>query len=237
MKYSSFSLLFLLVSCQSPLPVPVIEPDNVCLKVPADGGVEARECKNFADDLKTFSDVVHAFRAYATKWEKVSDQKKIQAEAADEVTFYGLLISAIGLATKSPDTVISGASVGAAGAIYSKRYTLEIQSHNYDLASQAMQCLYMATIPFSGRPFPDNNSIRNSALESLVDVRRKLRRLQNTLVLGTPDLSAWQVVMKYPLKMPKPVNTSAAGLTGIPVTAEEADVLLNTMKYCEVKIN
>lgn len=237
MKYVYLSLLFLLNSCTSPLPAPVIEPDNSCLVVPASGHSEPLACKNFADDLKTFSDVIHSFRAYATKWEKVADQKKEQAEAADEVTFYGLLTSAIGLATKSPEAVIAGASVGAAGTIYSKRYTLEIQSNNYDLASQAMQCLYMATIPFEGRPFPDNDAIRNSALESLVNVRRKLRHLQHTLVLGTPDLAAWQVVMKYPLKMPEPVNTSAHGLTGTAVTTKEADILLNAMKACEAQIN
>lgn len=182
---------------------------------------------------------MNAYRAYATTWEHTSDQKKSQATNASEITFYGLLASAIGLATKSPETVIAGGSVGAAGTIYSKRYALEIQAHNYDLAAQSMQCMYMAAAPYQKKSFPDDLTVRNASLNSLITVRKKLRNLQNSLVLATPSFAELQTALSY-----TPVITKAAspgskantprGLFPVSLVSEaETSKLLQAIKVCE----
>jgi hypothetical protein len=225
----------------SPLPTAIIEPKHECLQnyTSDSHSLEPEYCKNFADDLSSFSDVVRAYRAYATAWEQAADVKKQQATAASEVTFYGLLTSAVGLATKSPETVIVGGTLGAAGAIYSRRYSLEIQSHNYDVASQAMQCMYMAAQPYKNSRFIDENAMRDSALELLVNIRIKLKKLQSNLVLATPNFSELQ-----------------SAITGIPVIASEVNIykyiprvrnlfvpqeqvehLLKSLKICESQLN
>lgn len=165
MKAGILIITVFISGCVNPHPSPITEPDPECLR----GG---DICNNFADNLTSFYAVVNAYRAYATTWEHTSDQKKSQATNASEITFYGLLASAIGLATKSPETVIAGGSVGAAGTIYSKRYALEIQAHNYDLAAQSMQCMYMAAAPYQKKSFPDDLTVRNASLNSLITVRK-----------------------------------------------------------------
>ncbi|ENT2949684.1 MULTISPECIES: hypothetical protein [Klebsiella] len=230
MKYWLLSGLSMLISCSSPLPVPVIDADKECIQ-------NARTCHNYADGLDSFKKVVGAYKAFAIKWEHVADTKKLESQTADEITFYGLLASAVGLATKSPETVIAGASVGAAGTLYSKRYRLEVQSHNYDLASQAMQCLYMATFPFKDRKFPDNHAIRNAALDSLTNVRGKLRQLQYSMVLGTPDISGLIAIINNPYKMPTPVITGNNANTVSDMSQAETNELFNEMKKCETKLN
>lgn len=228
MKLIFLILTLVLFGCTNPLPSPIVEPDKDCI----DGG---STCDNFADGLSSFNAVVNAYRGYATIWERTADKKKQQATAADEITFYGLLASAIGLATKSPETVIAGGSVGAAGSIYSHRYSLEVQSHNYDLASQAVQCMYMAALPYKNGNFSNEENVRSEALASLVNVRKKLRSLQNNLVLGTPSFSELQSALNY---TPKHISTATTSGRNIPdsIPDEEVTKLLQEIKVCESQI-
>jgi predicted DNA-binding transcriptional regulator AlpA len=179
-------------------------------------------------------------RAYATRWEKEADAKKAQATAAGELTFYGLLTSAIGLATKSPETVIAGGSVGAAGTIYSKRYALDVQAHNYDLAAQSVQCMYMAALPYKDIQFADPSQVRDPALASLVNVRKKLRNQQNNLVLATPSFTELQAALMTTADVKANVASgSTQALYGVPVETEgeetkvDISALLKSLKVCE----
>ncbi|MGY5366228.1 hypothetical protein ACXGQP_02485 [Enterobacter oligotrophicus] len=237
MKKSHLFLAFSLTGCASPLPVPVVEPNDKCIEQQFS---KDEQCKNFADGLTSFSNVVNAYRAYATSWEKEADNKKLQSIATSEVTFYGLLASVIGLATKSPETVIAGGSVGAAGTIYSKRYALDIQAHNYDLASQSMQCMYMAALPYKDVTFINESEVRDPALASLVNVRKKLRSQQNNLVLASPSFTDLQAALMTNTTTKVSVAGGAENgsgmslLSGVKI-APKVDIssLLKSLKVCE----
>lgn len=100
-----------------------------------------------------------------------------------------------------------------------------------------MQCLYMATFPFKDRKFPDNHAIRNAALDSLTNVRGKLRQLQYSMALGTPDISGLIAIINNPYKMPTQVITGNNANTVSDMSQAETNELFNEMKKCETKLN
>jgi len=231
---ASFFILFL-TACTSPLPVPVVDLDDNCRDS------SKKMCKFSEYSLNSLSDVNERFAFYATLWEREADKKRMQASAAGEVTFIGLLTSAIGLATKSTETIIVGGSAGAVGTIYNKRYALDIQSHNYDLASQIAQCMFIASSSYLN--IDDDKAFRLLALESLFALKRKLRNIQTNLVLATPDFAALQTAISGGRVVMKNDDEQIAGVNFM-INGHKAYVAVSTyfeeyskrMKSCASQI-
>lgn len=222
------SILVAISGCASPWPIPVAQPSADCLH---DKTLTA--CQNESDNLDTLADVIRAFRAYAVTWRQAADGKRQDAQASSEVSFYGALIGAIGGIVKSPPTAIAGTAVAAAGGIFSQRYRLDVQASNYDLAANAMQCMYDYSLPLLSGNYDGTNEQRDNALSDLMLVRNKLRTLQNTFQLGTPDISKLTDAVK---RQPQLTQTMGNGLTASALK-ERADGLKSALAICVAQMS
>ncbi|MFM0557594.1 hypothetical protein P0D69_42650 [Paraburkholderia sediminicola] len=225
--FCCMSSIFVAISgCASPWPIPVDKPSAACLK-----DKTLATCQNESDHLDTLADVIVAFRAYAVTWRGSADGKRQDAQASSEVSFYGALVGAIGGIVKSPQTAIAGTAVAAAGGIFSQRYRLDVQAANYDLAANAMQCMYDYSSPLLTGGYTGTNEQRDNALADLTLVRNKLRTLQNTFQLGTPDISKLTDALKNQPKL------NATDLVTPAALKERADGLKDGLAACVAQMS
>ncbi|UTY59798.1 hypothetical protein [Massilia sp. erpn] len=82
-------------------------------------------------------------QAMAMKGAYLDRQKYLLGEidVVSNVQFAGILVSAIGVATKSNATRNAGAGAAGLSSLWGSHYSLTVQAANYGLAAEAMDCL------------------------------------------------------------------------------------------------
>lgn len=148
-------------------------------------------------DLNSFQKVQDAFVAYHNLYTAEARRKRQAAQNVNETSFYSSILGVLGGLAKSLEAAATGA-VGAAGAgLMSDRYKLAVQASNYELAADALLCMYhllpgatdevLSSFRFVDRDSPADIELREIALNGLLGVRSKLGRLQSSFELGRPD--------------------------------------------------
>ena len=190
MKQISILFLVLISGCAS-TPLPVAEFSS------EDAYNAAASRRLPFGDLNSYEKVRVAFVAYHNLYDDTAKSKRLSAQRSNETGFYSSIIGVLGGIGKSVETAAVGA-IGAAGAgLYGERYRLTVQASNYELAADAMLCMYnllpnatdegLRAYRFISPDSPADLEIRNIALEGLLSVRSKLGRLQAAFELGRPD--------------------------------------------------
>lgn len=153
-------------------------------------------------DINKVADAEVKFRSYYLLYSEEATRKRMYAQKDNEVGFYASTIGILGGIAKSVPVAAAGGLVGAGTGVYNDRYKLISQTHNYELASQAMRCMYFTTQEVSaipegkyfiqlgvGTPTPVEKELKRIAVKNLMSVRDKLINLQATFELGKPDLT------------------------------------------------
>lgn len=178
---SFVSLVLLVTGCAGPLPV-VDEPTSNA-KIPFQGDA--------------FNQLKEKMQGYYDAYIKKAEGLRRKNQKASEVTFYSSLLGLIGGAAESVNTVIAGAVGAAGGSVYSDRYGLQVQASNYELAADAMLCMYFASEDITDHEMagflmdaqPAKSEATRIARDSMLRVKDKLYRLQAALELGKADIT------------------------------------------------
>ncbi|MDP1927565.1 MAG: hypothetical protein Q8K62_03540 [Thiobacillus sp.] len=175
----------------------------------------------------TFDDVKISFMGFYHAYNDEAKDKRRKNQTASETSFYSSIIGLIGGVAEAVPVAIAGATVAAGSGIYSDRYRLQVQAGNYEMAADAMLCMYFASQDLTSDGLkkltiadkPAEVEAREIARDALLKVRDKLYRLQASFVLGQPDISK----LKDALKAAPANNVSkASGFATFDVKEEEA---------------
>lgn len=152
--------------------------------------------------INSLDDAAKTFLAYSIFYTDQAAAKRKMAQNANETSFYSSVIGVIGGIVKSATTAITGGVVGAGAGLFTDRYRLDVQAHNYETASTAMRCMYLATNDvnsgnvsayriqlLNGAPMPADAQLKRIAIDDLLVVLDHLYRLQASFQLGQPDVN------------------------------------------------
>lgn len=182
-----------LVGCHAPMPIADFKSEEDFKKY--------SEIKFLYGDVTTFSGVMEAIVAYSALYHEKETNLKVAKQSNEEVTFYSAITALVGAAVKSSETFVGGSVIGAGSAIYSERYKIQIQSLNYGVAVESLECMRLASLELIYRDqsglldsyvYENKTTPRRVALDGLAHVKRKLESLQSDMVLGSPDLTRLQ---------------------------------------------
>lgn len=184
----------LLGSCTSYYPVPVYTPqtkttgDTVTIAEPTanDNGKDANIKPR---TLVAIGDVLLAaktYKVYADAYLAKSEDIKIEISNYSELGFLGGVGTLIAGLTGSPDGAAAGALVSTSSSIPAERYSLLVQSANYEKASDTMHCMYRAIAVENKK---ENLPVVDFLNDMAYQVHRQLRKAQNSVSLVDVDLA------------------------------------------------
>lgn len=192
----SICAVLVLGGCSHFYPVPVSEP---C--APTDTQNPLAPCKQITNSEKprrpnpatTFDGAKQILKLYATHYEDQADSLRRNDYQMSDVTLGGGIVGILGGLAKSSGTALAGGLIAAGGAIPESRYKLTVQAENYEKASDTMYCMHKAITAFGKVQEADKDSWLPEEVNDHIDrVRRQLRKVQSTITLTSPDLTALQ---------------------------------------------
>lgn len=217
----AFVFAMLLVGCATPIPVKN-SPTFVCHERSEDGFLQYdrsgntidKACNPPIEDAANFNDLIRLYSGYYQTYIMEAKAKRLAGQNASEVSFYGAVVGILGGMANSTATAIAGGTVAAGGQLMSERYRHQVQAVNYELAADAMLCMYIAAkdigVDFtdsrtSYRMFnqPSDVALRDIGRDGLLRVKDKLYRLQSRFELGRPDPSLLKQSLASPPEEPK----------------------------------
>lgn len=122
-------------------------------------------------------------RSYEVAYTEQADARFERFMKGSDTTAGGGIIGTIGGLTKSPQTSIMGALLGAGGSYAEQRYQLQVQAKNFNRAAKAMQCLGRVMAFPPGPPEISGDALLIASAVSLADdhidqVKSRLRDAQ-----------------------------------------------------------
>ncbi|WP_157979148.1 hypothetical protein [Rhodoferax ferrireducens] len=91
---------------------------------------------------KTYGSVLAQVRAHQVLWQKESDELAKGVDGLNNTQFAGAVLGAIGVLANSIDVGKGGAAIAGGAGIWVDRYKLSVQSSNYRVGANAMQCVF-----------------------------------------------------------------------------------------------
>jgi len=91
---------------------------------------------------KTYGGVLAQVRAHQVLWQKEADDLARGVDGLGNTQFAGAVLGAAGVLANSIDVGKAGAGIAGAAGVWGDRYKLSVQSSNYRLGANAMQCVF-----------------------------------------------------------------------------------------------
>ncbi len=184
----AFVSAIILAGCATPLPVDPAPP--------APPALTEGEIKSLTDFSGISSYQKYYANGYAAKASKLREKKQTYGETG----FYSSIVAVVGGIAGSPALAATGGVVAGGSGLLSDRYHIQQQAHNYEAASYAMVCMYLAgeeiknithenyELTFEGGdPINAKKFVITTAVDGLFKVTNKLSVLQSSIQLATPD--------------------------------------------------
>lgn len=177
-----------LAGCASFYPLPVKEP-------PAQDDEGGRTLPDYQRGGLTpatnIQEAIQNLKIYGDSYQTSADGLRKNEYVSSDIGLGGGVVGVVGGITKSVATAISGAVVASGSSIVSQRYQFVVQAANYEKASDAMYCMY------SKLYVANSNGLDVRFVNERIDeVRRKLRKVQSSVQLASPDLSQLELSLK-----------------------------------------
>lgn len=170
-----------LAGCTSFYPLPIQEPKAI-----GSDGLRARPDpqRGGLSPAKTISEAIENSKIYGDAYQEQATKLRGNDYILSDSGFAGGILGVVGGLTKSLETAIAGAVIAGGSSVISQRYQFLVQATNYEKASDAMYCMYGKLYPVDW----DEVTIVEFANERIDEIRRKLRKVQSSVQLASPDL-------------------------------------------------
>ena len=196
-----------LTGCASFYPLPVTEP-------PAKDSSGNRTVPDYQRGgllPATFINVaIENLKIYGDSYQATADGLRKNEYLSSDIGLGGGALGVVGGLTKSVGTAITGAVFASGSSIVSQRYQFLVQAANYEKASDAMYCMY-------SKLYVANSVGLNVGFvnEKIDEVRRKLRKVQSSVQLASPDLSQLESSLKKTIEDGKKTADAKAEADGL----------------------
>lgn len=200
-------LASILTGCASFYPLPVKEP-------PAKDSSGNRSVPDYqrggllpASNIK---EAIENLKIYGDSYQATADELRKNEYVSSDIGLGGGVLGVVGGLTKSVETAITGAVVASGSSIVSQRYQFLVQAANYEKGSDAMYCMY------SKLYVANSNDLEVGFVNEKIDeVRRKLRKVQSSVQLASPDLAQLEVSLKKSIEDGKRKAEAEAAANGL----------------------
>lgn len=162
---------------------------------------------------------------YAHKSDELLSEIYSFGDASLIAAFAGLLSGTAGFA----EGAVGGAFLSSAALIPNERYGLAVQATNYRKASETMQCVYVKSVSFRTQYTDEVLPNIDHYNMTIFKIRNKLRELQRSVEITTPDLQGM-------LDAAKSAAKSEEAAVDDKQQAEDAQMLLEQIKESEAGI-
>lgn len=201
--------LTVLSGCARFYPLPVEEPSAYVKK----GNQDVRRTPDYQRGgllpAVNIEEAIENLKIYGDAYQVYGDMLRRNEYISSDTLLAGGILGVVGGVAKSAETAIAGAVLGAGASIISERYQLLVQATNYENASDSMYCMYVNLYPVAG-----GGVSYQFVNEKIDEVRRKLRKVQSSVQLASPDLGKLETSLNDLIESKREKQTAKTAVEG-----------------------